>query len=216
MGHHASWLDRAIDVIKPQPGSPPKPRAPGVDQNAWNQSVEQKHVVPGLTVRDVGLSVFGETRSLRDRPGSNEPIDAARQKVAHAIINGAEEARRHNEKPPKVHGPIQPHDLGNPEERAAYESSLSAAREAYLSGHILPRARLTSASRRRRLERIRSTREAPERAYRSAPNPARTTILTSEGTLNRIVLGSTHTARSTKRINSRPAEVRQGLIYAQR
>jgi hypothetical protein len=135
MGHHASWLERAIDVFKPQPGSPPKPHAPVVDQSAWNQSVEQKHVIPGLTVRDVGLSVFGEMRSLRDRPGSNEPIGAARQKVAHAIINGAEEAHRRNEKPPKVHGPIEPHDLGNLEERAAYESSLSAAREAYLSGH---------------------------------------------------------------------------------
>ena len=44
MGHHASWLDRAIDVFKPQPGSPPKPRAPRVDQNAWNQSVDQKCV----------------------------------------------------------------------------------------------------------------------------------------------------------------------------
>ena len=106
-----------------------------MDQNAWNHSVEQKHIVPGLTVHDVGLSVFGETRSLHDRPGSNEPIDAARQKVAHVIINGAEEALRRNGKAPKVHGPIEPRDLRSPEERAAYESSMRAAREAYLSGH---------------------------------------------------------------------------------
>ncbi len=84
------WLDRAVDILKPQPGAPPKPAAPPVDQSVWRGSVEQTHVVPGLTVRDVGLSVFGETRSLRDRPGANEPIDVARQKVAHAIINGAE------------------------------------------------------------------------------------------------------------------------------
>lgn|SRR2546425_144389 len=130
-----SWLDRAVDILKPQPGPPPKPPAPRVDQGAWRESVEQTHVAPGLTVRDVGLSVFGETRSLRDRPGSNEPIGAARQKVAHVIINGAEEAHRRGQKPPTVHSPIQPTDLRNPEERAAYESSMNAAREAYLSGH---------------------------------------------------------------------------------
>jgi len=132
-----SWLDRAVDILKPQPGPPLKPPAPTVDHSAWHQSVEQKHVVPGLTVHDVGLSVFGETRSLHDRPGSTEPIDVARQKVAHAIINGAELAHQTGKKPPKVHPPVQPPKdlLRNPEERAAYESSLRAAREAYLSGH---------------------------------------------------------------------------------
>jgi hypothetical protein len=86
----ASWLDRAIDIVKPQPGAPPRPAAPSVHEGEWHKSVERKEVVPGLTVHDVGLSVFGETKSLHDRPGSDEPIDAARQKVAHTIINGAE------------------------------------------------------------------------------------------------------------------------------
>ncbi len=130
-----SWLDRAVDIVKRQPGPPPKAAAPRVNQGAWDQSVEQTHVVPGLTVRDVGLSVFGETRSLHDRPGSNEPIGAARQKVAHVIINGAELAHETGKKPPTVHSPIEPSDLRNPEDRAAYESSMRAAREAYLSGH---------------------------------------------------------------------------------
>lgn len=130
-----SWLDRTIDVFKPQPGPPPKPPAPRVNQSAWRESVERTHVVPGLTVHDVGLSVFGETRSLRDRSGSNEPIAAARQKAAHVIINGAEEAHRRGQKPPTVHSPIEPKDLRNLDERAAYESSMYAAREAYLSGH---------------------------------------------------------------------------------
>jgi hypothetical protein len=85
-----SWLDRAIDIFKPQPAPPPKPSAPPVNQREWHHFVEQKHVVPGLTVHDVGLSVFGETRSLSDRAGSNEPIGTARQRVAHAIINDAE------------------------------------------------------------------------------------------------------------------------------
>jgi hypothetical protein len=130
-----SWLDRAIDIFKPQPEPPSRPAAPGVNEGEWHKSVEQKHIVPDLTVHDVGLSVFGETRSLHDRLGSNEPIDVARQKVAHVIINGAEEAHRRRQKPPTVHPPIEPRDLRNPEERAAYESSMGAAREAYLSGH---------------------------------------------------------------------------------
>ena len=133
--HKASWLDRAADILKPQPGPPPKPHAPPVHEGEWHKSVERKQIVPGLTVHDVGLSVFGETRSLHDRPGSNEPLGAARQKVAHVIINGAEEAHRRGQKPPTVHGPIEPRDLHNPQERTAYESSMNAAREAYLSGH---------------------------------------------------------------------------------
>jgi len=134
-----SWLDRAVDILKPQPGPPPKPHAPPVDQSAWQQSVEQTHVVPGLTVRDVGLSVFGETRSLRDRPGSNEPIDVARQKVAQAMINDAELSHRTGKPRNVVPPPVQPSEkvLRSPKERAAYESSLHAAREAYLSGHDL-------------------------------------------------------------------------------
>ena len=137
MGHQGSWLDRAIDKLKPQLGAPQRPATPQVHQGEWNNSVERKEVVPGLTVHDVGLSVFGETRSLRDRSGSNEPIGVARQKVAHVIINGAELAHQTGKKPPTVHPPVQPSisALDNPEERAAYESSMNAAREAYLSGH---------------------------------------------------------------------------------
>ena len=137
--HKASWLDRAVDILKPQPGAPPKPAAPPVDQSAWQQSVEQTHVVPGLTVRDVGLSVFGETRSLRDRPGSNEAIDVARQKIALAMINDAELSRRTGKPRNAVHAPVEPPKkaLRNPEEHAAYESSLRAAREAFLGGHDL-------------------------------------------------------------------------------
>ena len=135
MAHHPSWLDRAINILKPQTAAPPKPRAPALDNGGWEQSVEQTHVVPGLTVHDIGLSVYGETRSLHNRPGSNEPLSSARQKVAQVIINGAEEAHRRGQKPPTVHSPLEPKDLHNPEERAAYDSSIRAAREAYLSSH---------------------------------------------------------------------------------
>src|SRR5260370_30716382 len=116
-----SWFDRAIDVFKPQPGPPPKPSAPPVNQKEWHQAVEQKHVVPGLTVHDVGLSVFGETRSLRNRPGSNEPIGAARQGVANAIINDAELSHRTGKPRNQVHPPVEPSEkaLRNPEEHTA-------------------------------------------------------------------------------------------------
>jgi len=132
-----SRIERAIDIFKRQPEPPPKPNAPSADRQEWHESVEQKHVVPGPTVHDVGLSVFGETRSLHNRLGSNESIDTARQKIAHAIINGRELAHQTGKKPPSVHDPVEPspESLRNSNDRAAYESSLRAAREAYLSGH---------------------------------------------------------------------------------
>src|ERR1700676_1419182 len=137
MGHHASSPDRALNALRPQPGAPARPAAPRVDEGQWHKSVEQKYVVPDLTVHDVGLSVFGETRSLRDRPGSNEPLSSARQKVAQAMINDAELSHRTGKPRNKVHDPVAPSDkvLSNSDERSAYESSLKAAREAYLNGH---------------------------------------------------------------------------------
>ena len=135
MSHHPSWLDRALDTLKPQPGAPPRPHAPQANQRAWEDSVEQTHVVPDLTVCQIGLSVFGETRSLRDRPGSTGPLGSARQKIAHAMINDAELAHQTGRPRQTVHPPIEPSDQVKGEEHAAYESSLRAAREAYLSGH---------------------------------------------------------------------------------
>jgi hypothetical protein len=133
-----SLLDRAIDKFKPQPAPPPKPHPPSADQSEWHKSVERHEVVPGLTVRDVGLSVYGETKSLRDRPGSNEPITNARQKVAHMIINGAEKwGAADRMKYASTASPVEPspQEKRNPVTRAAYDSSMNATREAYLSGH---------------------------------------------------------------------------------
>ncbi|MGB6546933.1 MAG: hypothetical protein WBE97_15055, partial [Candidatus Acidiferrales bacterium] len=134
-----SWLgsivEKAIDAVKPQSSLPSAPlQSPPVNQNAWNQSVEQTKVIDGLTVHQVGLSVFGETQSLSDLPSSNESIDAARQKVAQMIINGAD-AR--GDRRPSVHAPIEPSAkaLNNPDVQAAYDSSMKAAREAFLSGN---------------------------------------------------------------------------------
>ena len=71
--------------------TPPSPKPPGVNQSAWEKSVERTRISKDLgTVHDLGLRVFNETQSYSDRPDSNEPLDAARQKMAHAIMNGDE------------------------------------------------------------------------------------------------------------------------------
>jgi hypothetical protein len=129
-----SWWDELIaGLSRKQVPPPPTPPPPPVDQSAWEKSVEQAHVKDDLTVHDVGLSVFGETQSLSDLPQLNEPIDAAREKVAHMIMNGA--ALRGSGRP-STHPPTEPSPdaLRNPTVRAAYQSSMKAAREAYLSG----------------------------------------------------------------------------------
>jgi hypothetical protein len=116
---------------------PPSPRPPGVDQSAWDSNVDQTHISDSLgTVHDLGLIVFGETQSYSDRPDSNEPIDMARQKVAHTIINADERWGANRQKYASTHGAIEPPEktLQNPAARAAYDSSMQAAREAYLSG----------------------------------------------------------------------------------
>jgi len=73
------WDDLTAGLSQQQPPAPPAPEPPPVDQNAWEQSVEQKQL-KDMTVHDVGLSVFNESQSYSDRPDSNEPIDAAREK----------------------------------------------------------------------------------------------------------------------------------------
>jgi hypothetical protein len=127
------WDDLIAGLTQKQVPPPPAPQPPPVDQSAWGKSVGQAHVTDDMTVHDVGLSVFGETQSLSDLPQSNEPIDAAREKVAHMIMNGGQ--LRGSDRP-STHPPIEPppNALRNPAVRAAYDSSMKAAREAYLSG----------------------------------------------------------------------------------
>ena len=116
---------------------PPSPRPPGVNQRAWDSNVELTHISDSLgTVHDLGLIVFGETQSYSDRPDSNEPIETAREEMAHTVINADEKWGFDRPKYAKTHGAIEPPEnaLHNPTVRAAYESSMQAAREAYLSG----------------------------------------------------------------------------------
>ena len=48
----------------------------------------ESHKVNKLTVRDVGRIVFNETKSFTDSDTANDTIDRAREKVAHAVMNG--------------------------------------------------------------------------------------------------------------------------------
>lgn len=133
-----SWWDNVIDGLKQkQVPPPPAPSPPPVDQSAWEKSVEQAKVSDSLgPVHDLGLIIFNETRSYTDRPDSNEPLDIARQKIAHSIINADQTYGFSRMSNAKTALPIEPsaNALNDPATRTAYESSMKAAREAYLSG----------------------------------------------------------------------------------
>jgi len=126
-----SWLDRVLDRISPEPEPPPPPTLPPLDQDAWERSVDNRKVNT-LTVREVGLIVFNETQSFSDSPDANDTINSAREKLAHAVMNGDLEKGKAR---PVTHPPIEPsaRSLRNPAVRTAYDSSLSSARRAYLS-----------------------------------------------------------------------------------
>lgn len=132
-----SKLGRVADALRShkQTPAPPSPKPPAVDKSAWEKSVEQKKL-KHLTVHDLGLVVFNETHSYSDRPESNEPIGLAREKLAHVVINGDQKYGPDRQKHASTALPIEPSNqtLHNPNSRAAYDSSMKAAREAYLSG----------------------------------------------------------------------------------
>lgn len=131
-----SWWDKLIGGLsQKQAEPPPSPQPPKVDQGAWGKSVEQKKL-KDLTVHDVGLIVFNESQSYSDHKDSNEPIGTAREKVAHVIINGDAKWGPDRTKNARSALAVEPSAkaLSNPDVRAAYDSSMKAAREAYLSG----------------------------------------------------------------------------------
>ena len=89
MPDDTSWWDDLIaGLTQKQVPPPPAPQPPPVNQSAWEKSVEQAKISDSLgTVHDLGLRIFGETQSYSDRPDSNEPLDTAREKMAHSIFN---------------------------------------------------------------------------------------------------------------------------------
>ena len=132
-----SWWDRLIaGLSQKQVPPPPSPPPPKVDENAWAKSVERARISNQLRVHDLGLIVFNETQSYKDWPDANEPIVVARQKLAHAVINADQKWDADRMTWAKTARPIEPSEnaLRNPTVRAVYDSSMKAAREAYLSG----------------------------------------------------------------------------------
>jgi hypothetical protein len=131
------WDDLIAGLSRKQVPPPPAPQPPPVNQSAWGKSVEQAKISDSLgTVHDLGLRIFGETQSYSDRPDSNEPLDTAREKMAHSIFNADQKYGADRQRLARTASPIEPsaEALRNPAVRAAYDSSMKAAREAYLSG----------------------------------------------------------------------------------
>jgi hypothetical protein len=88
-------------------------------------------------VHDLGLIVFNETQSYSDRPDSNESLDVAREQIAHSVLNADQKYGADRQRLAGTASAIEPSDnaLRNPAVRAAYDSSMKAARETYLSGN---------------------------------------------------------------------------------
>jgi hypothetical protein len=131
------WDDLIAGLSQKQVPPPPPPQPPPVNQSAWEKSVEQARISDSLgTVHDLGLIVFNETQSYSDRPDSNESIDAAREKMAHSIMNADQQWGADRQRWASTAGAIEPpaKALSDPSVRGAYNSSMKAAGEAYLSG----------------------------------------------------------------------------------
>ena len=131
------WDDLIAGLSQKQLPPPPAPQPPPVNQSAWEKSVEQAKISDSLgSVHDLGLIIFNETRSYMDRPDSSEPLDTAREKIGRSIINADQQYGFNRMGNAKTALPIEPsvNALNDPATRAAYASSMKAAREAYLSG----------------------------------------------------------------------------------
>jgi hypothetical protein len=128
-----AWLDHAVDRIKGQTPAPKAPAPPSVDQTQWERSVDS-HKVNKLPVHDIGLIVFNEMQSYTNGDNANETIAGAREKIAHVVINGDTQFGRNR---PATARPIEPSAkaLADSRTRNAYDSSLTAAREAYLNAN---------------------------------------------------------------------------------
>jgi len=133
-----SWWGDLIAGLSQKQVPPPPPPPPPVNQSAWEKSLEQARISDSLgTVHDLGLIVFNESQSYSDRPDSNEPIDTAREKMAHSVMNADQKWGAERMRNAKTALPIEASEkaLSNPTVRAAYDSSMKGAREAYLNGN---------------------------------------------------------------------------------
>ncbi len=129
-----SWLGRVADRIKPQPPAPAAPAPPRMEQTQWEKAVDA-HKVNKLTVHDIGLIVFNETKSYSDHDNANDSIQGAREKIAHTLMNADSKFGGHRNTLARTAPPVEPSvkELRDARTQQSYESSLAAAREAFLS-----------------------------------------------------------------------------------
>ena len=131
-----SWWDDLINgLTQKKVPPPPAPQPPPVNQAAWEKSVEQAKISDSLgSVHDLGLRIFQETKSYSDRLDSNEPLDAAREKIAWVITNGDHKWGFDRQKHASTALPVEPspQELRAPATLNAYQSSMRAASDAFL------------------------------------------------------------------------------------
>lgn len=122
------------EKLPPPPLPPPPPPAPAMTSPLMASSIAGLRV-NSLTVQQVGNVVFNETQSVSTQASSNEPIDAARVKVASVVINGDQQLGESRPATGSTSAPSQA-QLENSQVSGAYASSQAAAREAYVNSRL--------------------------------------------------------------------------------
>ena len=70
--------------------TPPAPPPPGVDQKAWNESLDQYHPAGGggLTTSQIGDVAYQETRPMSPSSKQNDSLTDAHERIADVYLNG--------------------------------------------------------------------------------------------------------------------------------
>ena len=78
--------------------------------------------------------MFNETQSFTDSDKANDSIASARERIAHSVINADNKFGDKRDQMASTVSPIEPSAkaLLDPRTKAAYDASLTAARNAYL------------------------------------------------------------------------------------
>lgn len=109
-----AWLLAGLGDWFEEPPPPLMPPAPAVDQRAWTESLNAYHPAGGdETVARIGGIINAETQGMKDRKDENEPLLAAREKIAQVRINGIKKfgskvQQRRKMTPAKMSGPDFP------------------------------------------------------------------------------------------------------------
>lgn len=108
--------------------TPPPPPTPGVDQKAWNESLNQYHPGGGTeTTFVIAERVRHEANGMTDSKTENEPLSAAQEKIASSRSNAIE----------KFGNDVQKlASLASPTNGPGMEQALSATRQAVVD-HLM-------------------------------------------------------------------------------